>query len=79
MCISHNLMTPKRKPGSPVILLYSGLIIATFANAAYAQQVRYYPVPQGSHPHDVAPAPDGTVWYTAQARGALGRLDPRTG
>jgi virginiamycin B lyase len=38
-----------------------------------------YPVPAGSHPHDVAPAPDGSVWYTAQATGALGRLDPATG
>jgi virginiamycin B lyase len=36
-------------------------------------------VPVGSHPHDVAPAPDGTVWYTAQAVGELGRLDPATG
>jgi len=36
-------------------------------------------VPSGSHPHDVAPAPDGTVWYTAQATGELGRLDPATG
>jgi virginiamycin B lyase len=36
-------------------------------------------VPPGSHPHDVAPAADGTVWYTAQARGELGRLDPATG
>src|SRR3990170_5193800 len=36
-------------------------------------------VPPGSHPHDVAPAADGTVWYTAQGSGALGRLDPRTG
>src|SRR5687768_7105994 len=38
-----------------------------------------FPVPDGSHPHDVAPARDGTVWYTAQATGKLGRLDPRTG
>lgn len=38
-----------------------------------------YAVPHGSHPHDVAPAPDGTVWYTAQHSGALGRLDPATG
>jgi virginiamycin B lyase len=29
-----------------------------------------YPVPSGSHPHDVAPAADGRVWYTAQHRGA---------
>ncbi|MCZ7542919.1 MAG: lyase [Anaerolineae bacterium] len=38
-----------------------------------------YPVPAGARPHDVAPAPDGTVWYTAQRSGELGRLDPATG
>jgi virginiamycin B lyase len=38
-----------------------------------------YPVPAGSHPHDVAPAPDGGVWYTAQRSGELGYLDPTTG
>jgi virginiamycin B lyase len=42
-------------------------------------RLQEYPVPDGSHPHDVAPAKDGTVWYTAQATGRLGRLDPRTG
>jgi virginiamycin B lyase len=47
--------------------------------AAAAEEVRYYPVPKGAGPHDVAPAPDGTVWYTAQRQGALGRLDPRSG
>lgn len=38
-----------------------------------------YDVPSGSRPHDVAPAGDGTVWYTAQGTGRLGRLDPATG
>jgi len=38
-----------------------------------------YAVPPGSAPHDVAPAPDGTVWYTAQRTGELGLLDPATG
>jgi virginiamycin B lyase len=38
-----------------------------------------YRVPSGAHPHDVAPAPGGIVWYTAQRVGALGRLDERTG
>jgi len=38
-----------------------------------------YPVTAGSSPHDVAPAPDGKVWYTAQRQGALGILDPKTG
>ena len=31
--------------------------------------VREYPVPSGTRPHDVAPARDGGVWYTAQALG----------
>lgn len=44
-----------------------------------APELQEYPVPAGSRPHDVAPAPDGTVWYTAQRAGALGRLDPATG
>jgi virginiamycin B lyase len=46
---------------------------------AAASPLREYPVPPGSHPHDVAPAADGTVWYSAQTAGELGRLDPATG
>jgi virginiamycin B lyase len=42
-------------------------------------RVREYRVPAGSRPHDVAPAADGTVWFTAQGSGRLGRLDPRSG
>jgi len=38
-----------------------------------------YEVPAGSRPHDVAPAADGGVWYTAQGSGELGWLDPRDG
>ena len=38
-----------------------------------------YAVPAGSRPHDVAPAPDGGVWYTAQGSGELGWLNPATG
>ena len=37
-----------------------------------------FDVPAGSHPHDVAPATDGGVWYTAQGSGELGWLDPAT-
>jgi virginiamycin B lyase len=29
--------------------------------------------------HDVAPAPDGGVWFSAQASGHLGHFDPKTG
>ena len=49
------------------------------APAAPAPALQRFPVPAGSGPHDVAAAPDGTVWYTAQAKGVLGRLDPATG
>jgi virginiamycin B lyase len=41
--------------------------------------IQTYPVPAGSRPHDVAPAADGGVWYTAQGSGQLGWLDPETG
>jgi virginiamycin B lyase len=48
--------------------------------AAHADsQVSYFAVTAGAHPHDVAAAPDGTVWYTAQSQGALGILDPKSG
>ena len=42
--------------------------------------LKEFPVLSGSHPHDVAPvANGGIVWYTAQASGKLGWLDPNTG
>ena len=52
---------------------------AAAAPPASAYVLTEYDVPRGSHPHDVAPAPDGSVWYTAQVTGRLGRLDPETG
>ena len=54
-------------------------VLALGLHPARAAQVSYYDVTRGAHPHDVAPAPDGTVWYTAQSQGALGILDPRNG
>ncbi len=51
----------------------------TIHGAPSGVTVQEYPVPRGSHPHDVAPARDGGVWYTAQAVGELGYLDPTTG
>jgi virginiamycin B lyase len=62
----------------PVVLAaFAALAIAS--QPAPAAQVSYYDVPKGAHPHDVAPAPDGKIWYTAQSQGALGILDPATG
>jgi virginiamycin B lyase len=41
--------------------------------------IREWKLPtSGSRPHDPAVAPDGGVWYTAQANSRLGRFDPRT-
>lgn len=42
-------------------------------------RTRYYPVTAGIGLHDVAPAPDGAVWFTGQGKGVLGKLDPRDG
>lgn len=56
----------------------AGLAAVLVAPAA-AQTLQTFPVPAGSRPHDVAPAPGGGVWYTAQGSGELGWLDPATG
>ncbi|MBI4081156.1 MAG: lyase [Candidatus Lambdaproteobacteria bacterium] len=62
------------------VLFLVGVAAIAWANvAATAPRIEEFPVPRGSRPHDVAPAPDGTVWYTAQPRGELGRLDPKSG
>ena len=53
-------------------------VLALGVNPAPAAEVSYYDVTRGARPHDVAPAPDGKVWYTAQGQGALGILDPKT-
>jgi virginiamycin B lyase len=42
-------------------------------------RVKYIPVDAGIGLHDVAPAPDGIIWFTGQGNGTLGRLDPRDG
>src|SRR3954454_19140247 len=41
--------------------------------------IQRFDVPAGSGPHDVAPAADGGVWFTAQRAGYLGHLDPKNG
>jgi virginiamycin B lyase len=55
------------------------LLALALPSLAHADEVRYFDVPKGDRPHDVAPAPDGTVWYTGQGAGVLGRLDPASG
>jgi virginiamycin B lyase len=42
--------------------------------------IKLWPVPTpGSRPHDPLAAKDGSIWYTGQLSGKLGRLDPKTG
>lgn len=56
------------------------LVLWCAASCAGAQP-KYFDVPRSSHPHDVAASPraGGPVFYTAQATGKLGILDPSTG
>jgi virginiamycin B lyase len=42
-------------------------------------RVKYFPIKAGVGLHDVAPTPDGTVWFTGQGSGTLGRLNPSDG
>jgi virginiamycin B lyase len=58
-----------------LILLAFGLAASVHAQ----EQVEVFKLPEGARPHDVAPAPHGGVWYTAQRQGALGILDPKSG
>lgn len=55
------------------------LFAALLSTTVLAAEVKYFPLPPGSGPRDVAPATDGRVWYTAQKLGLLGLLDPMTG
>lgn len=62
--------------------------IGGLAIAAHPSPLRAQPARQQSWPlvapsrtgiHDVAPAPDGGVWFTAQRSGHLGWFDPKSG
>ena len=58
------------------------LIAATalaFVASAQAAEMKFYQLPAGAFPHDVAPARDGTVWFSGQHQGFAGRFDPQTG
>jgi virginiamycin B lyase len=57
------------------------LLVAAVSGAQADVQTQVYPLPAGSGAHDIAPSPDadGPVWYTAQRKGMLGKLDPVSG
>lgn len=59
-------------------------LLATAGAAAVAAspfRMQSWPLkaPERTGIHDVAPAPDGGVWFTAQASGHLGWFDPKSG
>jgi virginiamycin B lyase len=64
----------------PGTMLAAMLVMLTAGATARAKmEMRTFPVLAGAGAHDVYPAPDGAVWFTAQSAGKLGHLDPRTG
>ena len=67
------------EPRASVTATAASPTAAAAATGALRFEVQRFAVPSGAGPHDVAPAADGGVWYTAQRQGALGHLDPKTG
>lgn len=61
-----------------LVIALLALLAAAAAGAEVLSQSFALPA-GGGYPHDVAVGGDGTVWYTAQRTGQLGRLDPSTG
>jgi virginiamycin B lyase len=58
----------------------TALVSSIAGGTVHAKMVMHtFPVLAGAGAHDVYPAPDGGVWFTAQSAGKLGHLDPRTG
>ena len=60
-----------------ILLASAALVFAT--TMAQTADMTFYQLPPGSFPHDVAPAQDGTVWFSGQSQGFAGRFDPKTG
>lgn len=78
--MGHNLQSQRSNSLQiAAFLLASALSLPTLAIAEEKPEISVFKVPGGSRPHDVAPAPDGKIWYTAQRLGALGILDPVSG
>src|SRR5437870_7477265 len=66
---------------SPVLLAASVALLCLLpAPSSLLPVITEYPLPRPkAFPHDPAVGADGIVWYTDQANGYIGRLDPATG
>src|SRR2546427_10111164 len=66
----------------PVLGIGGGMLVLLCQSGSVAAPGGYtlqeYPVPGGSRPQDVAPAPGGGVWVTRHASGRLARVGPAT-
>ena len=62
-------------------MMHTAVVVMSIAGSTTYAKLAHRPsrCRQVRTPHDVFPAPDGTVWFTAQSAGKLGRLDLRTG
>ena len=68
-------------PVSRRTLIFSSAAVALPGIVHAQPQTQSWPLrmPHRTGIHDVAPAPDGGVWFTAQASGHLGWFDPKGG
>src|SRR5438067_948765 len=62
-----------------MIRILSAAALCAAITTAQAAQVTFYQLPANAYPHDVAPGPNGIVWYSGQRLGVLGQFDPATG
>jgi hypothetical protein len=63
-----------------VMMLAAMVAMSAVGGTAHAKMaMQTFPVLARAGAHDVFPAPDDAVWFTAQSAGKLGRLDPKTG
>jgi virginiamycin B lyase len=73
---------PLRRSVVPLALIAALLVGACAADQPEetrpSSPAQTYEVPEGSRPHDVAPANDGGVWFTGQRAGFLGYFNPST-
>jgi virginiamycin B lyase len=71
-----------RSRRAALAVLACGAVAASWPRLGRAEtpRLRSWPLatPQPTGIHDVAPAPDGGVWFTAQRSGHLGWFDPHT-
>ena len=78
-CSGSNARLSGESASTPSTAQLTSAASPASTGAAGALRLETFPVPAGGRPHDVAPAADGGVWFTAQGAGYLGHLDPATG